>query len=230
MDMIPYAYKDHELFKHLEGTANKALDTLNILGYNVICNRFRNLGLEMDAKDLKEIVRLSALLHDIGKAADMYQHNTELKGFYMHEVPSAVIAKRALEYSNLREDYRDLIVITVLQHMNSMRDWLSDISKDIERCKWRFTLCNNEVLTFLKNITKEDDIELDVSSNDAIKLIKEYQDISRSNDKQWLKLYNIILALITVGDNKDAYEARGGTLNPSRRWFIEELGRMVMLS
>jgi CRISPR-associated HD domain protein len=223
--MIPYAYKDHELFKHLEGTANKALYALNILGYNVICNRFRNLGLEMDTKDLKEIVRLSALLHDIGKAADIYQCNIE-KGFYMHEVPSAVIAKRILEY-NLREEYIDLIVITVLQHMNSMRDWLSDISKDIERRKWEFTLCKNEVITFLKEITKTDDINLDVRSSDANKLIEEYQGKSRSN-KRWLKLYNLILALITVGDNKDAYEARGGTLSPSRRWFIEELGRLVM--
>jgi CRISPR-associated endonuclease Cas3-HD len=223
--MIPYAYKDHELFKHLEGTANKALDTLNRLGYNVICNRFRKLGLEMDCKELEQIVRLSALLHDIGKAADYYQNNPKLENFYLHEVPSAVIAKRALEDNNIREEYKDLIVITVLQHMNSMRDWISS-NRDVNR-GWLFSKFSEHILRFLngKNIVK-DEINLDVNSNDASKLIKEYQDKSRSNDKPWLKLYNLILALITVGDNLDAYETRKDNLSKSRRWFVEELMRL----
>jgi CRISPR-associated endonuclease Cas3-HD len=223
--MIPYAYKDHELFKHLEGTANKALDTLNRLGYNVICNRFRKLGLEMDCKELEQIVRLSALLHDIGKAADYYQNNPKLENFYLHEVPSAVIAKRTLEENNIREECKDLIVITVLQHMNSMRDWISS-NRDVNR-RWLFSKFSEHILKFLngKNIVK-DEINLDVNSNDASKLIKEYQDKSRSNDKPWLKLYNLILALITVGDNLDAYETRKDNLSKSRRWFVEELKRL----
>jgi CRISPR-associated endonuclease Cas3-HD len=223
--MIPYAYKDHELFKHLEGTANKALDTLNRLGYNVICNRFRKLGLEIDCKELEQIVRLSALLHDIGKAADYYQNNPKLENFYLHEVPSAVIAKRTLEENNIREECKDLIVITVLQHMNSMRDWISS-NRDVNG-RWLFSKFSEQILRFLngKNIVKGE-INLDVNSNDASKLIKEYQDKSRSNDKPWLKLYNLILALITVGDNLDAYETRKDNLSKSRRWFVEELMRL----
>jgi CRISPR-associated endonuclease Cas3-HD len=223
--MIPYAYKDHELFKHLEGTANKALDTLNRLGYNVICNRFRKLGLEIDCKELEQIVRLSALLHDIGKAADYYQNNPKLENFYLHEVPSAVIAKRTLEENNIREEYKDLIVITVLQHMNSMRDWISS-NRDVNG-RWLFSKFSEQILRFLngKNIVKGE-INLDVNSNDAFELIKEYQDKSRSNDKPWLKLYNLILALITVGDNLDAYETRKDNLSKSRRWFVEELMRL----
>jgi CRISPR-associated endonuclease Cas3-HD len=223
--MIPYAYKDHELFKHLEGTANKALDTLNRLGYNVICNRFRKLGLEMDCKELEQIVRLSALLHDIGKAADDYQNNPKLENFYLHEVPSAVIAKRALEKNNIREECKDLIVITVLQHMNSMRDWMSS-NREVNK-GWLFSKFSEHILRFLngKNIVKGE-INLDVNSNDASKLIKEYQDKSRSNDKQWLKLYNLILASITVGDNLDAYETRKDNLSKSRRLFVEELMRL----
>jgi CRISPR-associated endonuclease Cas3-HD len=223
--MIPYAYKDHELFKHLESTANKALNALNRLGYNVICNRFRKSGLEIDDKELEQIVRLSALLHDIGKAADNYQNNTSLKSFYLHEVPSAVIAKRALK-ERLREEYIDLIVITVLQHMNSMRDWMSSKS-DIINNRWLFSKFNNEILTFLnnKNIL-EDKINLEVNSNDAYGLIREYQEKSRSDDNSWLKLYNLVLALITIGDNIDAYEARKDNLSPSRRWFVKELMRL----
>ena len=220
-----YAYKDHELFNHLEDTATEALNALNRLGYNVICNRFRKLGLEIGSEELKEIVRLSALLHDIGKAADKYQSDRELESFYLHEIPSAVIAKRVLEESIQREEQRDLIVITVLQHMNSMRDWLSNYSKDIERYNWRFARCNYELLNFLKNITKVDNIniKLEVSGHDAIELINEYKEKSRDRNRGWLKLYNFILALISVGDNIDAYKARGDSLSPNRRWFIKEL-------
>ncbi len=220
--MIPYAYKDHQLFEHLEGTVDKATRYLDSLGQNVICNRFSRLGLDINNEELKEVVRLSALLHDIGKAADIYQRGN-LRSFNLHEVPSAVIAERVLKEQKMVEEHIDLIVITILQHMNSMRDWMSDktYSKNYE---WIFTECSNEVRSFFNRHGLRDDIDLRVTPDDANELIHSYQNKSRS--KSWLKLYNLILALITAGDNIDAYRARKDTLSPNRRWFIEELIRL----
>ncbi len=219
--MIPYAYKDHQLFEHLEGTADKATRYLNSLGQNVICNRFSKLGLNINNEELKEVVRLSALLHDIGKAADNYQSN--LYSFNLHEIPSAVITERVLKEQKMTEEHKDLIVITVLQHMNSMRDWIS-VNRYVKNYGWRFTKCNNEVRSFLNKHGLRDDIDLEVTPSNAYELIHVYQNKSRSN--KWLKLYNLILALITAGDNIDSYRARKDTLGPNRRWFVEELMRL----
>ncbi len=222
--MKVYAYSNHELRLHLKGTAYRALIYLDAVNPHIICKRFSRLGLKITAEELKEVVRLSALLHDIGKASDVYQKG-DYKSFYLHELPSAVIAARVLERKDtLTQEHKDLIVITVLQHMSTMRDWLSDVTPKIENIEWSFIKSSAYINDFLKNEIGYE-INLNVDKQAAINIINENK--RRSREFSWIKLYNLILALITAADSIDAYTVRNDNLDSTRRWFVEELMKLA---
>lgn len=223
--MIAYAYNNHDLISHLKNTKDRALRYLEVVNANVICKRFSKLGLKITVEELKEVVRLTALLHDIGKASDVYQKEP-YANFYLHELPSAYLAYRVLgNEEKLTQEHKDLIVITVLQHMSSMRDWLDEIAPEIRYKEWSFNKCFDYVNSFL--ICEFGyKINLTVYKADVLGLIKKYQDMSRDSSWRWLKLYNLILALISAADSIDAYTARKDNLDPNRRWFIEELMKL----
>lgn len=222
--MGPYAYPNHNLFDHLEGTEKIALRTINNMGKDVVCKRFKKFGLEMDGKLLEEAVRVAALLHDIGKADDRYQRDAELQSFYLHEVPSAVISYRVCEALKI-EAIKEVVFMAVLQHMYAIRDWLSQIhTTNIRISRWSFDNYGAIVKEFI-NKHLNVDVDICVSNTDFMTYysILRNKIISYSTNGEALKLYILILAPLTVGDNLDAYKFRAGNLTEGRRWFVEEL-------
>lgn len=220
---VPLAYIDHELFIHLLNTKEKAINYAEKLGIKVIQKRLEALSMKLTIDEIRKIIEISSILHDIGKAADYYQkdfskENSEMK-FPLHEVPSAMISEKVCEKLGIKEEAKHFVFLTVLQHMNTMRDWLSEnirINRD-----WSFNEFKDQIESFIKR-NLEIDIEISkINKDDAKKKINEYKKIVSEN--RYLKLYTLFLVPVTIADSRDAYEFRKTNISPSRRKFIEEV-------
>ena len=218
MSMRPYAYEGHNLFSHLEGTAQKAIHYLDKLGMSIICKRFRALNLELNNDDLKSMIKISALLHDIGKAADVYQD--EGRTFRLHELPSAIICSRVCEALRLPDIEMKMIFMVVLQHMSTIRDWLEENYRDITFKHWEFVKYRREIEAFMKKHFSRS-VKLYVTREEVKNKIKEVVDEIRR--RKFYKLYTLILTPLTIADNIDSYEFRKEDLSEERKWFVEEL-------
>jgi len=164
----------------------------------------------------------------MGKGADEYQrayddecHCKYRSGFRFHELPSAVIAYRLGSELGLTEDERDICFITVLQHVNAMRDWLAcDLGREVETREWNFKDHGDVIRAFIKGQFGAE-VKLDVSLREAIDLLDRSKRSLRER-RSWGGLYCLLLAPLMVGDNLDASRSRGD-LTPTRRWFVDEL-------
>jgi CRISPR/Cas system-associated endonuclease Cas3-HD len=226
--MIPYAREGQDLFTHLEGTAHRISSYLD---EGVMCRRLNTLGLELEPSSLRNLIRTSALLHDIGKGADAYQASFKREGihsaarrvsFRFHELPSAIICLRVSNALNMPEEEGTLAFLVTLQHMCAIRDWLSDTIPEIPFQRWTFRICGGEINEFIRRQFGKA-VRLDVEKGEVIKEISSINNRIRSQEMRWAKLYTLILAPIAVADNLDAYELGKDDLSPGRRWFVEEL-------
>jgi CRISPR-associated endonuclease Cas3-HD len=223
MTLYADADRRQELFSHLRGVASKAGKCFNA---DVACKRFNQMGLNATAEGLKRVLERAALLHDIGKAADMYQKRFRTQEgdskptFYLHEVPSAVICQRVCNSLGLPKWEVTLCSLLVLQHMSSIRDWLAS-NREISY-SWRFADCRTELEEFIRgsfNIS----VNFDVDTGEAKEFLHNSARIIRDKNYRWLKLYTLLLGPLTAADSIDAYEARREDLTMQRRWFVEEL-------
>ncbi|MEM3386820.1 MAG: HD domain-containing protein [Nitrososphaerales archaeon] len=220
--MAPYAYPNHNLFEHLENTEKIASRTLDKMGKDVVCKRFKKYGLEIDHEMLEEAVRISSLLHDIGKADDRYQKNYLPLSFHLHEIPSAVISSRICEALRLAA-VKDIVFMVVLQHMCAIRDWLSQTPTKLITT-WRFNMYGDAVKEFIcKHFNLTVDICVSYSDFETLRCAINDKISKNNKEAEGLKLYMLLLTPLSVGDNLDAYKARGGDLAADRRWFVEEL-------
>jgi CRISPR/Cas system-associated endonuclease Cas3-HD len=195
------------------------------MGKEVVCRRFNAMGLQVEQPTLSNILKIAALLHDLGKAADCYQISGRTS-YYLHELPSSVICWRLCEELRLSGENKILISLVVLQHMCTLRDWLggwkiSELRKEI----WQFTRFRTEVQNFLsKNFGIS--VKLDVETSNIKKVLLEIKNALQNHRMKFLKLYTLLLAPLSTADNLDVYEFKKDNLDNSRKWFVEELTKL----
>jgi len=106
-----YAYKDskkeEELIEHLITTANICLKRWELEALSLKVSRLLNIDMEK----VKEAVILASMLHDIGKAAEIYQKecfNGICTRFQGHYLVSAFILHLVLNVGNVRIEEEDV--------------------------------------------------------------------------------------------------------------------------
>ncbi|MCC6062589.1 MAG: hypothetical protein LM581_06460 [Desulfurococcales archaeon] len=136
------AFIGHKLTDHMKGTVDLVMRKFVKEDYHkTVAKR-----LCLEPEEVKEILVVAAALHDIGKAARIYQcrfsHDCEeiastfrsknrcMKSFYMHEILSSGSAwAYAMKRGWIKNDVLSgrwktfLLIFSILNHMHSMRDY-----------------------------------------------------------------------------------------------------------
>jgi CRISPR-associated endonuclease Cas3-HD len=204
-------------------------------------NQYFKLDPPLTPDKFKEACSIACYLHDIGKAADIYQkqfidgctckYNKD-PSFSYHEILSAIIVERYFRCINTPNDKISiLITLAVLNHMHAIRPY-SNSQKVLSELRYKqpltdsFSLDSTGIEEFLKAAPPS--INKDCLSKNSERItLRDVQDFLQKIDKAMKernKLYTLILVPVVVGDNLAASEARkdGG-----RRLFVEELRRLI---
>jgi CRISPR-associated endonuclease Cas3-HD len=207
----------------------------------------RKLNSLFVGKDInaKKIVKLASLLHDVGKAAYIYQKffddNCDCKNpsFAFHEIPSACFAAN-FKYSicrmlgfNLEETI--LTGLVILFHMHASRDFedMTDFLKNKIKYKyWDLSPYKYTILQIIKqydpNFDKNIDVLLKIDVQQTIDYVESYQKILNDARNYLYKIYTLLLNPIVIGDNLSAKNRKQDeSQNRNRSHFIKELEVMT---
>jgi CRISPR-associated endonuclease Cas3-HD len=236
------------LSSHTKGVTERALRYAS-RDYLEICRRrLRSTNVDCDVQEIKKIIALSAILHDVGKAADKYQQQFDDKcflqnnytkpTFYLHEVFSAVIAKRISEHNRIALPSSFFIVSSVLQHLHTMRsiDRKSTVYNSIRKLSEEKKYCSisstSKLLEMVNSICKEYGLDINVEASlfgnftpeEAQSMFRWLHDVIENRNYKWPKLYVLFLNPIVIGDNLDAEENRTHSAESGNRTpFMKEL-------
>ncbi|MEN3053086.1 MAG: CRISPR-associated endonuclease Cas3'' [Candidatus Methanosuratincola petrocarbonis] len=232
--MVAFAYKNQGLKQHSEKTMQYALEYASKNYAEVCVRRIKaasktNINYSID--EFLELVRIAAILHDSGKAADKYQSQfnsppPEKPSFSFHEIPSAIIAKTLMDRSGYSSDSILFVSLAVLFHHTAMRSFdQQERFLSSMRQPWTFTRCKSDLEDIcspifgsefpLRNIGKQE-------AKDFFEWIKRVA--GNQNKSHFIKLYCLILNPVIYGDNIDA-KSRGESERKSR--FVEELEETI---
>jgi len=249
----PCAFKNQSLTQHLKEVVEIAEKHLTLGYIKTVTQKFKMNNIDVEDKSLEEILPLTALFHDIGKAIEYYQQQFDEKcnniypkySFYLHELFSAIYLRRYFSVvRKYSEDLQYLSLLSVINHMHALRDYpeLRDLLHPTQK-----------VATKIKNIFEKafiksnyiDDLKNDfasytfldidsfckalnskISLNECRALLDKIRDFE--NSKSFSKLYVLILLPLVVSDNIAAYKSRKDDDEyRSKSLFIEELKQMV---
>jgi len=249
----PCAFKNQSLTQHLKEVVEITEKYLTLGYIKTIAQKFKMNEIDAEEESLRELLLLTALFHDTGKAIEYYQQQfdercnniTPKYSFYLHELFSAIYLQRY--FSAVRkysEDLRYLSLLSVINHMHALRDY-PELRKLLHPEQRVATNIKN---MFEKAFVKSDYINvlkdafasytfLDVdcfckalnskiSLNECRELLSGIRDFE--NSKSFTKLYVLILFPLVVSDNIEAYKSRrDDDEHRSKHLFIEELKQMV---
>ncbi|AAK41672.1 CRISPR-associated endonuclease Cas3'' [Saccharolobus solfataricus] len=228
----PCAYEKQGLIDHAIGSYKVLHDKISESYYKVISRRLERYGIVLDLNGVKEIVKDVVVLHDMGKAGEYYQNQFDdncnplksnpLKSrfsFIYHELGSALFFYNDYEPINVEkaEEVRSLLTLAVINHLNAIRgisDYLLNRFPDnfdeemIKLSKYGSILLEN-----LRGIISKSLKVRDYSFTDYHDMLYAF---SKKSDK-YLKLYNLFLAPIMLGDNLDSSLVRN---NGSKTRFV----------
>ncbi|RLE59461.1 MAG: CRISPR-associated endonuclease Cas3'' [Thermoprotei archaeon] len=247
---IPYAYTKHPLAEHLRNCMDIALKVSENWSLpEVICHRlriaFKRSGVDIEVSEdiITYIIKCSSLLHDVGKAATIYQKqfndDGSLRGrnepsFRYHEVPSAVLTFRYLSKMNVEYELTMLASLAVLMHMSTIRN---PLDRDMDRSLKNIRMFRHGwiISTYKDALSKllDMDIKLNVTLSEALDFIERARSYASAKNRRHAKLYTLILLPIIVGDNVDSFNHRrktGGKISSSRLKFMKEIFYLYSLS
>jgi len=228
----PWAYENHELVEHLRNTSDIAEKFANGAYRYTVVKRLKvasngKLKNMSEAKVLN-LIRIVALLHDIGKAADQYQSQFSKDdgevSFYLHEFPSAFIAYNLMKGARYEDPEKVLVTLSILHFHEAMRT-----SKKIHESKirtWSFEKWFPKMKPVFDACGIEEDVWNSLSKNLRISDIENLNEniekyAKRIENKEWVKLYCLFLAPAVIGDIKDSSKFRPKDQHPSK--FRREL-------
>ncbi|MEN3047871.1 MAG: hypothetical protein ABDH63_03710, partial [Candidatus Caldarchaeales archaeon] len=115
--------------RHIEGVLSY-IDKMISGGYHETASRrLKVAGIETTPEEVELHLRIAGVFHDLGKAIEAYQVNygddcslieRRTRGFYLHEVFSAVFLKRVFDGSEVKSNLPYLTVLAVLDHSHAM--------------------------------------------------------------------------------------------------------------
>jgi len=175
-------------------------------------------------------MELSCILHDIGKAADMYQFgfndacneaSNKKISFTYHEVPSSYITYYVILKKYEDEILANLSSLAVLLHIVRRDNPLNYVKYRVfDRKIWDLRPYYDYIVN---NILPDVDLNmLYIRDKDAYNHIKMLRDFVQVNPIL-SKLHIFFLAPIIIGDNIDARERPNGKHNPWREMFTKQL-------
>ncbi|ACP34799.1 CRISPR-associated HD domain protein [Sulfolobus islandicus L.S.2.15] len=226
----PCAYEKQGLIDHAIGSYKVLSGKISESYYKIISRRLERYGIFLDLNGVKEIVKDVVVLHDMGKAGEYYQDQFDdncnsLKSnfsFIYHELGSALFFYNDYELIDVEkaEEVKSLLTLAVLNHLNAIRvisDYL--VNKFPDKFDERMIKLNNYGSIMLQNLRGVISKSLKVRDY----TFDHYHDMlyafSKKSDK-YLKLYNLFLAPIMLGDNLDSSLVRN---NGSKTRFVRIL-------
>ncbi|AWR98109.1 CRISPR-associated endonuclease Cas3'' [Acidianus sulfidivorans JP7] len=214
--MKPCAYEKQGLVDHSIGSYTVLEGKVSESYYKVISRRLERYGITLNPNVVKEIVKDVVVLHDIGKAGEYYQNQFDdncnpLKSnfsFIYHELGSALFFYYDYEIVDLEkvEEVRSLLTLAVLNHLNAIRG-ISDYSlnKFPDKFDDKMIKLSKYGSVLLEKLREKDLVSKSLRVRDYD--FTDYNDMlnafSRKSDK-YLKLYNLFLAPVMMGDNLDS--------------------------
>lgn len=226
----PCAYEKQGLIDHAIGSYRVLDGKISESYYKIISRRLERYGIVLDLNGVKEIVKDVVVLHDMGKAGEYYQNQFDdncnpLKSnfsFIYHELGSALFFYNDYEPIDVEkaEEVKSLLTLAVLNHLNAIRvisDYL--VNKFPDNFDERMIKLNKYGSIMLQNLRGVISKSLKVRDY----TFGDYHDMlyafSKKSDK-YLKLYNLFLAPIMLGDNLDSSLVRN---NGSKTRFVRIL-------
>ncbi len=231
----PQAYPGQELAEHLLETAKIAEKVVDenrlhlVLHHRLkVASKYSAEKPQTEPEEIKRVYRITALLHDIAKAATIYQKSDQQNRSYIyHEIPSALITQNYLEIQGIDHELATLASIAVLLHMSALRTPLD--RKIVHELKRRFKEGWNlaPYKEYLEEKLGLESLPEKIEIKEIIDYLQFIDKYLRSRNRNHQKLYVLILAPIIVGDNLSASRARGGVFTGWRRMFMEELLKVL---
>lgn len=218
--MKPCAYIAQSLVDHSLGSYNDVRHIISESYYKVVAKRLQKATIRVNETEVREYIKDAVLLHDIGKAGEYYQIQfddncvaiKEDPSFIYHEIGSALFFY--YDY-DAKEEIRKLLSLTVLNHLNAIRG-ISDLETIIPR---NFELSMIKLQKYgkilLESLNKNLSIR-DYRFDDLYEMIESFT----KSDLGYLKLYNLFLAPVIIGDSINSKRIRQ---NSSRRMFVDIL-------
>ncbi|MGC8567285.1 MAG: CRISPR-associated endonuclease Cas3'' [Caldisphaera sp.] len=233
--MKPCAYKGQSLIDHAIGSYKALQGNVSESYYKVITKKLYKYGIILDINSVKEIVKDVVVLHDIGKAGEYYQEQFDdncnsIKSefsFIYHELGSALFFYYDYKLDELEnaEKVKPLLTLAVLNHLNAIRG-LPDYSLVgfPEGFKISMIKLNKYGNVLLKDLMEKGVISKQLNAKDYN--FDDYRNmlyvLARKHD-EYLKLYNLFLAPIMLGDNLDSRSRNTGNKTRFVRMLEEEL-------
>ncbi len=218
--MKPCAYINQGLVEHSIGSFKVIEEKISESYYRVVKKRLEKFDIFLSMEEVKEIIKDAILLHDMGKASEYYQKqfNDECNpivpnpSFIYHEVGSALFFFYDYPIENEKKDeIRVLISLAAFNHLNAIRgipDYQMNRFPDkFDRGMIKMKNYGNILLKSLKKnglVTKS----ISVDDYDFPKYSDMLNYVAKISDKPFLKLYNLFLAPIMMGDSLDSSLAR----------------------
>jgi len=215
----PKAFKDQGLVEHSLNTVKIAMAFAKETYRCPVVKRLKIASrgkIDINESEAASLIKLVALLHDVGKASDYYQErftkNAKQSSFSFHELPSAFIAYEVMKNAGYYNDkgYPQIILATlsIMNFHQAMRTL-----KDIDNChiqSWSFKRWWNgmEPVFAASGFDKEAwkkarrDVIIRQDIKDLVRGIIGY--ISEPENVNWAKLYCLIQVPAIVGDMCDA--------------------------
>ncbi|MEM0327734.1 MAG: CRISPR-associated endonuclease Cas3'' [Thermoproteota archaeon] len=226
----PWAFINQDLISHSLNTA-KIAERIAEESYR--CSVARRIRIAsggkviMEENKVLELIKIAALLHDVGKAADQYQRQLQdgKLSFRCHELPSAFIAYDLMEKMKYVTHERVLVFLTILNSHQAMRSPAEMIRESNIR-EWSFKEWWGKTKPIFDILKTEERIFDSMDKNLTIKNISDlYERVinyaRKPGNAEWVKLYCLFLAPVVWGDICDASAFRPKDEHPSK--FREEL-------
>ena len=230
----PCAFEGQSLESHVAGMLT-LVELLPKNYYLAAVARFKAYHININAEDIKELIRTLIVFHDFGKAYSKYQNSFAdgckcIRGegecnFYGHETLSAYAV-----HSLFRGEHslRTIVTLAVIRHHEAARDLLLNpfrsgdqyeiAQQDIETLWPVLSNCSRWL-----DFSKLNEIRI-VTGQKLYRFLKEFGDTVMKSGS-WLKLYSILLAPLMAADKINASEDRetekrdDAYLSASRAYF-----------
>ncbi|MGQ9777918.1 MAG: CRISPR-associated endonuclease Cas3'' [Thermodesulfobacteriota bacterium] len=214
----PWAFENQLLVDHLLNVAEKAERFVNESYRYAIVKRLRTTLKDKTCIDeirVLKLIKVVALFHDLGKAADQYQEQfirgVKKVSFSYHEMPSAFIAYEFMKKVGYEEHEKALVTLSLINFHQAMRSY-----KEVERSrinKWTFRNWWDrmepvfDAAEIRRDVWRAFDKKVDIwDIKSLIDKIVAYS--SNISNRDWIKLYCLFMAPAVVGDMCDSLASR----------------------
>jgi CRISPR-associated endonuclease Cas3-HD len=242
----PYAYRGQSLVDHVVGCLGKLEDFLraNHNYVRVVYKRLLSASVNIAKQgDIREMLKLGVVAHDLGKAYKYYQDRVERYGggFEGHEILSAVSCYKMIGGLRDQDPLKVLLLMAVLNHHQALRESIPELLidktsplikkiRDVARSGLCDSVYNLEPVLGEVGLSVEETFARDYSEfesifNEVRGLLAFLLHRNFDENKRWLKLYSLLMFPIVLVDNLDACEKRGGSAGD--RLIIRELRRII---